>query len=287
MTLFKNKLNLETKNRKKEKKNQNYHCPIFFYLSEFTSSKVQKGEFNKVKEDLTIFMHIPKTGGTTLNSIFRNQYDKNQFYDHLFPIDDMRKKYNELDQEAKNNIKAVSGHYSYGINKIFSKSFTYFTMLRNPVERVISLYYFLKSTPTIYPEMKDMTFTEFIDWSREAKNGQTKQVSGLWGNPSVEKAKENLRTFRVIGLTERFDESLFLMKKAFGWSDIEYNSLNITKKRPLKSELSQKVISLIEEHNQLDFELYRYAQELFEKQINSLNKESKQELVNYLKKNDL
>lgn len=240
-----------------------------------------------MKEDLTIFMHIPKTGGTTLNAIFRNQYDKNQFYDHLFPVDNMRKKYTELNQEAKNNIKAVSGHYSYGIHEFFSKPFTYFTMLRNPVDRVISQYFFLKSTPTIYPEVKDMTFTEFINWAPTAKNGQTKQVSGLFENPSVEKAKENLRTFKVVGITERFDETLFFMKKAFGWSDIKYTNLNITKKRPLKSEVSQKVISLIEEHNQLDFELYRYAQELFEKQINSLNKESKLELANYLKKNDL
>lgn len=237
-----------------------------------------------MNEDLIIFMHIPKTGGTTLNAIFRNQYEKNQFYEHLY---DLKTKYTMLNQEEKNNIIAISGHYSYGIHNIFSKPFTYFTMLRNPVDRVISQYYFLKSTPTIKPEVKDMTFAEFINYAPTAKNGQTKQVSGLFKNPSVEKAKENLRTFRVIGLTEKFDESLFLMKKVLGWSNIEYNKLNITKKRPLKSELSQKVISLIEEHNQLDIELYKYAQELFEKQIKTLNKESKQELANYLKGNDL
>ncbi|UOQ84738.1 sulfotransferase family 2 domain-containing protein [Gracilibacillus salinarum] len=230
-----------------------------------------KGELYKLNEDLIIFMHIPKTGGTTLNSIFRRQYEENQFYNHLLP-DEMKSKYMELNELDKNNIKAVAGHYFYGIHAIFSRPFSYFTMLRDPVDRVVSLYYYYQSKPAVFPKFKDMTFEEFINKHSEAHNCQTKMIAGL-SEPTIDLAKENLRTFSVIGLNERFDESLILMQKALGWNTLEYERLNITKKRPLKSKLSKEFISLIEDNNQLDIELYQYAQELFEQQLqNGLEK---------------
>ncbi|MGM1034210.1 MAG: sulfotransferase family 2 domain-containing protein [Bacillota bacterium] len=117
---------------------------------------------------LDIFMHIPKTGGTTLNELFKKQYKLNEIFDH----DSFQKKMmkmDELTEVEKRNIKAIAGHYLYGIHQEFSRPFNYFTMLRDPVDRVISSYYFLKDYPG-YEMVKDMTLEEFVVKGPESPN---------------------------------------------------------------------------------------------------------------------
>jgi len=48
-----------------------------------------------MKDKLIIFMHIPKTGGTTLNEIFAKLYGQNEIYDHI-PIERMEENFNQL-----------------------------------------------------------------------------------------------------------------------------------------------------------------------------------------------
>ncbi|MFE4811468.1 hypothetical protein ACFQ9Y_09920 [Peribacillus simplex] len=75
---------------------------------------------------LDIFMHILKTGGTTLNELFNKQYQLNEIFDH----DSFQYKMMKMDQlkaGEKRNIKAVTGHYFYGIHQEFSRPFNYFS----------------------------------------------------------------------------------------------------------------------------------------------------------------
>ncbi|WP_268990094.1 sulfotransferase family 2 domain-containing protein [Priestia aryabhattai] len=69
-------------------------------------------------EKVVIFMHIPKTGGTTLNNIFKKFYSENEIYDHV-PLEEMNKQFSQLKEEDKKNIKAISGHHFYGIHEFF------------------------------------------------------------------------------------------------------------------------------------------------------------------------
>jgi Sulfotransferase family len=219
-----------------------------------------------MEKKLIIFMHIPKTGGTTLNDIFKKSYAENEIYDHV-PLEAMRNHFSQL-KEDKKVIKAISGHHFYGIHDLFSKPYTYFTMMRNPIERVISLYYFLKTYPGYYEEnMRNMSFEEYIDWDPQARNGQIHQICGQNSQLSLEKAKENLKVFEVVGITEMFNESLLLLKNKFNWANIEYKKENVTKSRPRISEVSPKIIKKIEKNNELDIELYEFIKSNFIKQL--------------------
>jgi len=216
-----------------------------------------------MEKKLIIFMHIPKTGGTTLNKIFKRSYTENEIYDHV-PLEAMSKHFSQLKEDDKKGIKAISGHHFYGIHDLFSKPYTYFTMMRNPIERVISLYYFLKTYPGYYEEnMRNMSFEEYIDWDPQARNGQIHQICGQNSQLSLEKAKENLKVFEVVGITEMFNESLLLLKNKFKWANIEYVKENVTKSRPRIGEVSTEIIKKIEKNNELDIELFEYIKSDF------------------------
>src|SRR5205814_5714649 len=85
-------------------------------------------------------------------------------------------------------------------------------------------------------------------------------------------AKEHLtKSFSVVGICERFEESLMLIAKTFGWDVPFYENRKVSKNR---SPVDPAAIEMIREHNRLDLELYEFGQRLFDE---SLRK--KEELV--------
>lgn len=96
---------------------------------------------------------------------------------------------------------------------------------------------------------------------------------------ALEIAKQNLQAhFSLVGLTERFDETLILLKQAFGWKTPFYVKENVTKNRQSKDSISQESIEVIQHYNQLDIQLYQYAQQLFEQQISQYSGNLEREL---------
>jgi hypothetical protein len=153
-------------------------------------------------------------------------------------------------------------------------------MLRDPVDRVISLYYFLRNYKG-YERLKGMSLEEYVIKENEAHNGQTALLSGLPVNANIAKAKENLKTFSVVGITEMFNESLFLLKKEYEWDNIDYLKQNITRKRPSKEKISPTLINLIKKYNALDLELYEFAKQLLYQKLKSLSIDEKKQLEKF------
>jgi hypothetical protein len=105
--------------------------------------------------------------------------------------------------------------------------------------------------------------------AQEMNNSQTRALVGMvevpYGtNPPelLEQAKRNVEQwFSAVGLTERFDESLILFKQAFGWNKLHYVRANVASRR---EQPSDEAMRMIEEMNQLDIELYRWAEQRFQ-----------------------
>lgn len=227
---------------------------------------------------MVLYMHVSKTGGTTLNEIFARQYKNHEIIDHE-SYDDLIALFGQLSQPEKLQIRAVSGHYLYGIHEHLNPPVTYFTMLREPVDRVLSLYYFLQEHPN--PEIKDvdkMSLKQFVNLTTPAVRAH--QLQHLSGKPvNLASAKENLvHHFAIVGLTEMFDESIFLMKKRFGWGDISYTKKNVTKNRLKTEEVPKDTLDLIKKNLAPEIELYSLAKQIFLKKLSALSRLEKEEL---------
>jgi hypothetical protein len=148
--------------------------------------------------------------------------------------------------------------------------------MRGAVERVLSAYYFM-SNYMLHPNYwkfrwEGWTLEDFVRRSPR-ENVQTKMIAGAdYDAPctteTLLRAKENLQHFSVLGLTERFEESLALMKLRFGWKLESYSSFNVTRTRPKRRDLPQSTLDLIAERNRFDIELYESAARLFSEAIN-------------------
>ncbi|WP_261503040.1 sulfotransferase family protein, partial [Burkholderia multivorans] len=85
--------------------------------------------------DPVYFLHIPKTGGSSLISFLEDQFDRDevcpaQVLDELFA----------LPKEAVDRYKLFRGHHWYGIEAFVGRRLTHITMLREPVQRTVSWY---------------------------------------------------------------------------------------------------------------------------------------------------
>jgi len=225
---------------------------------------------------VVIFLHIPKTAGTTLLKIINQNYDKRSVCSiYPKPGEKTLEIFKSLSEARKRKIMFLSGHFLFGIHELLPFPSTYITFLRDPVDRVISFYHFILRNPKHYLHNKvksrKMGLEEFIqsNITNETFNEQTALIAGSKkGVNRLEIAKENIRNnFSFIGFTEMFDESLMLLKRTLGWGNVFYTRENVARNRPVKERISGGTAKLIEEKNMRDIELYKYARGLFEEKI--------------------
>jgi len=170
------------------------------------------------------------------------------------------------------------GHMLFGLHELLSQPVTYITVVREPVDRVISSFYFMR-TYKLHPlywkfKRENWSLEDFVRRSPR-ENVQCKIIAGAeYAKPCTaeicERAKENLvRYFSVVGLFEHFEESLALMKLRFGWKLQRYSSFNVTRTRPRKADIPQSTLDLIAEKNSFDISLYNCAANIFQTSIDT------------------
>ncbi len=222
-----------------------------------------------------IFVHIPRTAGMTLTHILQRIYPRQRSYS--FPSADVEGAifaFRMLPVEERRRFRLVSGHIMFGIHDAVPRPFTYITMLRDPLDRLISLYFYIIETPThrLHEGLcsTGMRFEDFVrsGITLETDNWQTRAISGVrqdfgcCSEAMLRQAKQNLvEWFSVYGVTERFDETLVLLRRALAWQwrSLYHTPENATRGRPKRNDVARPWIEAVERQNPLDLELYAFA----------------------------
>jgi hypothetical protein len=236
-------------------------------------------------QPVVIFLHIPKAAGTTLNHIIKQNCGTNDVYSihrGIFDGEDDIEVFKRLSPERRAQIRLLTGHLPFGLHEYLPGPATYFTLLREPIDRVISFYYYVRQNPQHYLHdytlARDMSLRHYVESRLTTANDnfQVRMLSGIFHQVPygqctpdlLDLAKHNLQNhFAVVGLSEQFDATLLLLKRAFHWRNIFYVRQNVTPERLTLAAIPADTLELIRNDNLLDIELYRYAKELFEAQL--------------------
>lgn len=259
-------------------------------MSDAAIRKENQSKSNVTNEKILINFHIFKSAGTTLDRIIERQFPQDaMFYMEGGSPQNLKKSVNLLKrilEKDRHRIRYIWGGSFFGVHKYLPGPCTYVTLLRDPVERVISEYYHVLDIPDhpAHSEVvsKNMSLEDYVRngmWL--AWDGQTRFIRRVpevsppghgpvsLSNDDLEIAKANLREHYIFGLTEKFDELLILLKRSFGWRtrNILYRRQQVGRIRPPKDVISAETVNIIEAHNKLDRQLYEFAKEMFEEQI--------------------
>jgi hypothetical protein len=241
-----------------------------------------------------VFVHIPKTAGTTLRTILNMNEpgSRSRSLGNVFkgggglskaPVEGMRA---GRGPELKEGVRILRGHFPLGIREYLPnyvpkrKELRCFTFLREPTDRTLSHYFAIRESGGAYrlpPLPPEATLDDALAAGYVHDNLHTRMLCGdpePFGEVTeemLEAAKRNLREELVFfGLTERFDESLVLAKRRLGLRGILYRSSGrVNPGRPRGDQVPAELRRAAERCNRYDIELYRYAQELFEKELES------------------
>ena len=232
-----------------------------------------------------IFLHIGKTAGTTMRQVLRRNFrspDVMVIRVRGRPREETLERFGDLPAEVRSRPRLIMGHTIYGLHEHVPRPSTYITIVRKPSSLVLSQYRFVLRTPGHRHHAAvtsvGMSIADYIrsGMSLEMDNSQTRAIAGDLSTPfgkctnaMLERAKRNLdESFSVVGLTERFEETLILLQKTFGWSHLHYVRANVAPHGP-SVELTDEVRDLIDEHNRLDNALYAHVSARFEEAMRS------------------
>ena len=246
------------------------------------------------KNKSAIFLHIQKTAGTSIVDSLRQHYRENHIISHGDYLRAVPYPTNETSIDAEfvanlRNVRFLSGHFGYDFAKPFMPERYSFTFLRDPVERVLSFYYFCQTRDPkeyeIYRLCQESPLDEFLRNAMaqpEIKslvwNNQVWQLACGYGNrenldPSLFEPEKllslsisHLDDFSYVGFTETFEQDRERIFLHLGVpSHAEKFASNSTPGRPTAKDLSRSTLALLAHVTELDQVLYAEARARREK----------------------
>lgn len=208
---------------------------------------------------LVAFVHIQKTAGTSLKFILKHSFGV--AHCDVSPLDPAPGRvFAAADLAFVRRIypwlRSISGHEIAEPTRHLAGAVLPYTMLRDPVDRMISHY-----QDKIVRGRARLAVDEFLD-DRSQHDFQVRKIAG---GPDLEQAKALLRDrYFFVGLSERFAESLRLFARVCPYPlDLRYRRQNRARDDAISRRLRDdaELMRRIRAANRLDGELYRWVAE--------------------------
>ena len=175
-------------------------------------------------------------------------------------------------------LRLVAGHMPYGVYRFSNQRVSYFTFLREPIDRVVSAYYYVKRTtehPMHHRVAAGMSLLQYIQVAED--NRQTRQLGRYdfaeiltlqkywWARiplrginrEHLAVAKETLRSCDFVGLYENFAEDVCELFERLGLPrPLDIPRVLESVGRPRVAELEPHIVEEIRKEHIFDCELY-------------------------------
>lgn len=224
-----------------------------------------------------LFLHIQKTAGTSVQEMAREAYGNERVISHADFLD--------LGVEGCRNYEFLSGHFGFDFARPHMQGRYCFTFLRDPIERLLSLYEFFRTRePAEHASYAVAHSTDLEGFLCESHgdehlsmiwNHVTWQLAHGWGNtlagaPHVNPreadperllsdAKANLETFDYVGFVQTFNSDIRRIFSDLGAGHISSRRSNTGRRKDHRADVSAAARSRLEKITELDRELYAHA----------------------------
>jgi hypothetical protein len=254
---------------------------------------------------MIIFHHIPKTAGSSVFEVLKANYSSGQLRQVHGTEDVVRQWFDQtfsrLSSDNQKKILCIAGHHVHHLRPAIHPPPRMFTMFRDPIDWVLSLYYFCLDLPPEDPGngaaigrilrsrkwglgdmyahiLADDILPEERKYLDAFFNGQLRSIlhpticldeltfrmhGSAVGDRFIDEALNILDEYYVVGITEQFEKSMALFAREFGWHHQKSPRVNVNDQRPRTKDLSSGTIEMIKKTSSLDARLYdHYVQQL-------------------------
>ncbi len=220
-----------------------------------------------------VFLHVPKTAGMSFSAIVLRQFPRcARFHADAGDLAAFEARWLALAAERRAEARCIHGHLPFGVHQVLPEPACYVTLLRDPVDRVVSAYSYALRRPEI-PAHRELvqqrtTLHDYVtsELSDDVHEAQTRALAGgaistgAPGRDALDRALVNLEGhFAVVGLCERFDETALLCRRVLGWRHVHYVTRNRNRHRVRLTDVAPTTIAASRERNPLDVELHSVA----------------------------
>jgi hypothetical protein len=146
-------------------------------------------EFDLPPDHIVLFVHVPKTGGTSLVRFFTDLYGPERCFRHRArdpKTHELGPPMEKMTDHQRETVRFVAGHKAYGFHALFDRPALYITVVRDPVDRLLSDYWFNRRRGA--PERRELTSRLTLDQylehklaepnSKIVRDGQVRWIAG-------------------------------------------------------------------------------------------------------------
>lgn len=233
-----------------------------------------------MRPDHLLFLHIPKTAGTTLHNLLSRQFPRNAQLETNFYKD--KNQLERIPAAEREKIRLVRGHFLFGLHELFpAGTCEYTTVLREPIDRCISNYYFVRRKREDFKSLGAKPISaSLLELCRSGEfvfvdNMQVRFLSGDYNAPfgslteaHYEAAVQHLeKHFPVVGIQENFEAYVLWLSDRYRFRFPYYRQHRVNRTRPAVRQIDEETIAALRACNQLDLRLYALVREKVLRQI--------------------